>query len=354
MRENRKIAIIGHFGAQENFLDGQTIRTRIFYDELRKATDWKIQVVDTYYRKTNPVKLAWETFTALITTKDIVVLLSRNGMHFYFPILKFMSKLFGTRVYHNAIGGGLAGYVNEHPELRECLKAFRENWVQGQNMKDDLAKQGVYNVEVLPNFKRLNVVPESELCLPTVPPYRFCTFSRVMREKGIETAIEAIEAINAKAGYTLCTLDIYGKVDDTYQERFDLVMEKATAAIRYGGMIPFDKSVEAIKDYYALLFPTYWEGEGFAGTVVDAFSAGLPVIATDWNCNSEVIEHGMSGILYPNGEITNLQQAIEWAIENPVEVSNMKKRCVRSVQRFQPDHYVKWIVDRISSGFEVS
>ena len=35
MGRNKKIAIIGHFGGNENILDGQTIKTKILYDELR-------------------------------------------------------------------------------------------------------------------------------------------------------------------------------------------------------------------------------------------------------------------------------------------------------------------------------
>ena len=30
-----------------------------------------------------------------------------------------------------------------------------------------------------------------------------------------------------------------------------------------------------------MLFPTYWHGEGFPGIVIDAFVAGLLVVATD-------------------------------------------------------------------------
>lgn len=38
--KNNKIAIIGHFGGNEERLDGQTIKTKILYDELKSATEW--------------------------------------------------------------------------------------------------------------------------------------------------------------------------------------------------------------------------------------------------------------------------------------------------------------------------
>lgn len=170
-------------------------------------------------------------------------------------------------------------------------------------MKGRLEKQGIENCEVMPNFKRLSIASIDISKQKFSEPYRFCIFSRVMREKGIEDAIDAIESINEEAGKEICSLDIYGRIDDGYVERFEKVLKQVTNAIQYKGMVPYDKSVDAIKDYYALLFPTYWKGEGFPGTIVDAFSAGLPVIATNWNCNGEIVSDRVNGILYPNEEI---------------------------------------------------
>ena len=35
MEKDRKIGIIGHFGGTENILDGQTIKTKILYNEIK-------------------------------------------------------------------------------------------------------------------------------------------------------------------------------------------------------------------------------------------------------------------------------------------------------------------------------
>ena len=344
MRKNRSVTIIGHFGANETILDGQTVKTKILYDELSKTTGWKIRKVDTYFRRKNPAKLAWDTLVGLCASKDVFILLSINGMRLYFPLLYVWARLFGTRVYHDVIGGNLAGYVDKYPRFRKYLNAFRANWVETGTMKKGLEERGVINATVVPNFKRLNVVTPEELPEKMGEPVRFCTFSRVMKEKGIEDAIQAVESINAKAGKTVCKLDIFGRVDDGYTQRFREVMQNATDAVKYCGMVPFDKSVERIKEYDALLFPTYWDGEGFAGTIVDAFSAGLPVLATDWNCNGEIVENMVNGILYPNEQIANLEEAITWMLEHPTEAVQMKNACIRSAHTYQPDAYIKDMV----------
>lgn len=346
-RKNKKIGIIGHFGGKENILDGQTIKTKILHEELSKAIDWKIMKVDTYYKKKNPVKLLIDTFKCLFSTKDIIVLLSGNGMKFYFPILSFFAQKFHTNIYHDVIGGNLDVYVSKYPKFKKYLNSFQINWVETAGMKGKLEKQGIENCEVMPNFKRLPIVSNDVTKMNFSEPYCFCIFSRVMKEKGIEEAIKTIEEINEEAGRTVCKLDIYGRIDDGYVKRFDEILQRVTSAICYKGMVPYDKSVDAIKDYYALLFPTHWNGEGFPGTIVDAFSAGIPVIATDWNCNGEIVDNGINGILYPNEEIKTLKDAIICIIKNNCEMIAMKKQCIKTAKKYQPNMYVKRIVERI-------
>ena len=66
--KNKKISIIGHFGGNENILDGQTIKTKILYDELKNATDWKIKKVDTYYKRKKSLKLIKDLIIAILMT----------------------------------------------------------------------------------------------------------------------------------------------------------------------------------------------------------------------------------------------------------------------------------------------
>ena len=346
--KNKKIAIIGHFGGNENILDGQTIKTKILYDELKNATDWDIRKVDTYYKSKKPIKLLLESIITLFSTRDVIVLLSGNGMKFYFPLLSFFAKVFRTRIYHDVIGGNLDTYVQKYPKFKFYLNSFKANWVETESLKRKLEENGVYNCKVIPNFKRLDIAEiRSE---KYEEPYRFCIFSRVMKEKGIEDAIEAIQHINAEEGRETCKLDIYGRIDESYIERFESLMDKVTPAVRYMGMVPYDESAKAISGYYALLFPTYWNGEGFPGTIVDAFSAGLPVVATDWNCNAEIVKDRVNGILYPSAEFPDLKAAIRWLIANNDSIVQMKKQCIIASRNYQPEKHIDMIVKLIKQG----
>ncbi len=344
MKNKKTISIIGHFGGQENFLDGQTVKTKILYDELQSVTNWKIKKVDTYYKKNNPIKLLWQTLVSLFTTKDIIILLSGNGMKFYFPLLHFWSKIFHTRIYHDVIGGNLSDYVVKFPKYKKYLNSFKVNWVETHNMKVNLENLGVENAEVLPNFKKLENVNAT---VYGDDVFRFCTFSRVMREKGIETAVEAVKKINSEYGKKVCSLTVYGSIDAGYAEAFEKLSETFGEDIAYGGLVPFANSVSVLKNYYSLLFPTFWDGEGFPGTILDAYASAIPVIASDWNYNRELVKHMGTGIIYPEDNMKDLYDAVKWAIEHRDEMNKMRVNCEKEYLQYRPESVIKVIKEKL-------
>ncbi|MCC8101278.1 MAG: glycosyltransferase family 4 protein [Clostridiales bacterium] len=344
-----KIAIIGHFGGGKQFTDGQTVKTVALYNELKQVPNLKIEIVDTYYKSKRPILLLAKTIKELIWTKNIVVLLSQNGLRFYLPILCFASGILRTRVYHDVIGGNLSSYIDKYPKYEKYLNSFRLNYVETNLLKEELEERGIRNVEILPNFRRLSILNEKELKSKYDEPYTFCPYSRVIKEKGIEDAIYAVEACNAEAGRTVCRLDIYGPVGLDYQEEFNTVMKKATDAVRYCGEVPSARAIETLKDYYAVLFPTFWPSESQAGTISESFSAGVPVIATDWRCNHEMIRNGYNGMLYPSETVKTLKEGIFWIIGQKNQILEIKNNCLQSALYYQPDEHIKKMIETIGS-----
>ena len=344
MKNKKKIAIIGHFGGNEDFLDGQTVKTKVLYNELNATGNWNIKKVDTYYKKKHPVKLMLQSIWTVFTKKNVIVLLSGNGMKFYFPMLYVSSKIFGTNVFHDVIGGNLDVYVKNNPSFCKYLNAFKVNWVETNSMKAKLEAVGLKNAEVLPNFKKLESIPASPYEEET---FRFCTFSRVMKEKGIETAIQAVKKINSEYGKPMCSLTIYGAVDAGYVDAFEKLSETFGEDVLYGGLVPFSDSVSVLKNYYALLFPTFWTGEGFPGTILDAYASAIPVIASDWNYNRELVKHMNTGIIYPEGNMENLYDSVKWAIVHRGEMNMMRANCEKEYLQYKPENVIKVITEKL-------
>ena len=207
-------------------------------------------------------------------------------------------------------------------------------------MKAELEEQGFANVSVLPNFKKLQLIKEEELVFATGEPYKLCTFSRVLKEKGIEDAVNAVKMVNEALGRTAYCLDIYGKVDARYEEEFAAFSKTFPDYIRYMGAADGSKSTAIIKDYFALLFPTYYHGEGYPGTLLDAFSAGVPAIASDWHYNPEIVDED-KGFIYETKNVEALAQILRSLHKNPDGIFARKKPCLEYAQTMKPENIIK-------------
>lgn len=340
-----KIGIIGHFGGSKEFLDGQTVKTKILYQELKNIGQ-DMFCVDTYYNNTNRVKLLLDSLKCILKCKTIIILLSGNGMRIYFPMMYLAKKLFGRKIFHDVIGGNLAEYVDKYPEYKKYLNSFDGNWVEFEQLKKKLEHQKITNCKVIPNFKKLNIFA-AHLTIDEATMHKLCMFSRVMREKGITDAIQAVHYHNKKSDFKFF-LEIWGPVDDRYEDEFEDLIKKYPLDFKYMGKVNYSLSVETLTDHLALLFPTFWEGEGFPGTIVDAYAAGLPVIASKWNANAELIDDFKTGWVYPNSHCKDLASSLEWMSMHSNELIEMRRNAHQKAIEYIPEKWIDVILNEIT------
>ena len=346
----KKIAIIGHFGGKENFFDGQTIKTKNLELLLSGQPNLSIRRVDTYYAKRNKIKLFIDTLRALFCCEHIFLLVSVNGMKFFLPLLHYLNRITKKHIYHYVIGSELLELIEQDKRKIKYLNSLDANWFEYESGTRCLQQYGVKNVVTLPNFKNITPISEVSQYCSEKRTYQFCTFSRVMREKGITEAIETIVRINQERQAELVHLDIYGPIDQSYQEEFDQLLAMHSSCVTYKGCVDSQKSVDVLKDYYALLFPTRWAGEGVPGTIIDAFAAGLPVIATDWNANKEIIKNMSSGIIYPSDNLDTLYDSVVWAIKNVDALNRMRVEARNQFTRYMPETILEFILNTINKN----
>lgn len=226
-----KVGIIGHLGGQKNFTDGQTVKTKALVDGLRNKGYSNLIIADTYYMRKNLVVFFYQLLLVTLTTDDMIVLLSNRGRKLLFP---FLSKLSSKKkIYHYSIGGKLAQEAEKDLKYRKQISSFRANWVESRKIAQKLNELGVSNASYLPNFKCIKQLNALELENYSKEPYRFCMFSRVVPEKGVEDAIRAIRHVNETIGRLVATLDIYGPVEDIYSERFQWVLKNMGGGTRH-------------------------------------------------------------------------------------------------------------------------
>ena len=334
----RRIGFIGRIDPDETMVDGQTVKTRTLYRYLvRRFGASSVRAVDTrdYRRETG--RVVRELIRCLHECDDVVVLLSSGGRRALFPILRLASAALGVRVYHDLIGGALADDVEADASGRlvRHLNSFEVNWVETRALADRLRALGVRNASHLPNFKDVDDV-DVDPRVPPGPPYRLCALSRVTPEKGIDNAVRAVAAINGD-GPPVVTLDVFGPIEPSYEERFRRLVD-SVPHVRYAGRVPPERAAAAVSGHFALIFPTEWIGEGVPGTIIDAMHAGLPVVASRWPYYCEMLQDGVTGLSYDFDRPELLEATIRELIALPEEeLAAMRRATLERARAYAPE-----------------
>lgn len=343
----KRVCIIGHFGHGENLLNGQTVKTKIVTKEIVKELGKKeVSCIDTHGGVKALISAFRHALIALKYHKNIIIMPAENGLRIFAPLLVLLNLLFHRKLHYVVIGGWLPEFLKKRKKLTKALMSFDGIYVETNTMRKALEAQGFNDVYVMPNFKDLNILKESELVYHHTEPYRLCTFSRVMKEKGIEDAVNAVKTVNEHFGRIVYTLDIYGQVDSAQTEWFNELKSTFPLYIKYGEFVHFDKSVEVLKNYFALLFPTYYEGEGFAGTLLDAMAAGVPVIASDWRYNPEIVNE-KTGYVYPVHDNHAFVTTLISVGNNSDLLLSKKSDCLKEAEKYRAENVIQCLTSKL-------
>lgn len=345
-----KISVIGAFGFGREMRDGQTVKTKETYKLLtEKYGKEAVYAVDTLGWSKAPWRLFHGVVCAARNSECVIMLPARNALK-VIPYLLLFTKKNSTKVFYSVIGGWLPEFLQDKPQLSKLLKRLNGIWVETNTMKRKLDADGFGNITVVPNFKDLNVLEKEELVYPELSPMRLCIFSRINKMKGIEDAVRAIKEVNAESGRTVYTLDMYGLISDEFKQDFDKLCKEAPSYIQYKGCIPPEQSVGVIKNYFALLFPTLYPTEGIPGTIIDAYSAGVPVISAKWNSFVDIVDESKTGIGFTLGDFNSLKSALKEIAIAPEVLCNMKPECLKKAKVYSPETTKELILRLLTRG----
>ena len=339
-----KICIIGAFDFVNLPTGGQPVKSRELYYALQNIYGHEnVIYVETYGWKKHPLKMLLKIEKYARKSKAIIMLPAHHGVEIFSRILAFYKIHRGSKIFYDVIGGWLPDKTARNPCLLKKLKVFDGIWVETSSMKNALELQGLNNVCVLPNFKKLDILSECELKFDISYPLKICTFSRVTKQKGIEEAIKAVRHLNEEFEKEVYHLDIYGQIDDEYREEFEKLTKLYDQEITYCGVVEPNKSVDTIKEYFALLFPTLFYTEGLPGTIIDAYASGVPIITSLWKNANDIFIENITGWGYEFGNREGLISLLRKAAMSPDEFLKMKSSALNMAKKYHPDTVMKLI-----------
>lgn len=331
LKSRNKIVLIGAIHIGHKPMCGETMKNQLFLKRFSELFD-RVVPVDTYEWKKRPLCLVKLLIVILVNPKAKYIISASGSSRF---LINFFNRSFLKReVYFWVVGGDLPIAVKNGKYNIDALNSLRHILVQGPSMVDDLKALGVDNSVYVPNSKPITYLPKI-LRHVQDEPYRFIFLSRVHPDKGIGEIIEASSILDNSGFAGKYCIDFYGSKDPAYTAIFDGLISKKEC-LKYRGYLDLtsDSGYEILSTYDVMLFPTYWRGEGFPGVVLDANIAGLPIIASNWNLNAEVVEDGKTGIIIPARDSRALATAMQNVITGTVDLIKMKNECVDYVQQF--------------------
>ena len=346
-----KLCIIGAFGFDrlQQTTGGQPVKTRqIYYTLSNHFGEENVSFIETYGWKSAPYKMVKDVLKAAKTHDAIIMLPAHRGVQIFARLLLYCKKKYGIKIFYDVIGGWLPEKTGKDKRLKKLLLQFNGVWVETKSMKDALNQQGFSNVTVVPNFRRMQILTQEQRSNEFGYPLKMCTFSRVMREKGIEVAVDSVQWVNNCLGYPAIALDIYGPIDPVDADWFELIKAKLNESITYQGCVDPVKSTTVLKNYFCLLFPTRFFTEGIPGTIIDAYASGLPVVSSKWKNFNDVIDDGVTGIGYEFDNEAALYEVLMRIVNNPKQIEEMREACCKKAECFHEDYALQLILKALN------
>lgn len=345
----KKIGICGNFSFGNKPEGGQTIRTHIITEELiSKYGKEQVECIDTHNWKKNKFKLFYNCLKISFTCKNVFILPAHNGITVFIPLFVLLTKVLKKKLHYIVVGAWLADDLKKNRALLKQTKNIDYIYVQTDTLKNKLKELDVFkNVYSMPNFKSINPLGLEELVHKFEQPYKVCMLSRVNERKGIENAIKVVSQINNNSGKIKILLDIYGPVEKCYEYKFNQILDGNSDFVSYRGSVNYDKTIDVLKNYYLLLFPTKYYTEGFPGTIIDAFLSGLPVLASRWESCYDIIEEGVTGMTYEFNNDDDFYNKLSALISDQEKVQNMKENCLKEAKKYTSESALKNLLNNL-------
>ena len=153
---------------------------------------------------------------------------------------------------------------------------------------------------------------------------RFVFLSQVKKEKGVEYLLKSFSQLDSSYH-----IDIYGPLVGVNADRLD------TEHSSYKGSVSPENVCSVLSTYDVLILPTYWKNEGYPGIIIEAFSVGIPVIATTVGGIHEIVKDKYNGLLVPPKDVEALCDAIKYFNES--NYKDMARNAFESFKDFDSE-----------------
>ncbi len=225
---------------------------------------------------------------------------SNNSLVLLGPIMVILSKLLNKKTSIRKFAGNLdAIYKNSNflkkMIIKYVLKNTNANFFETKYLVEYFHKFNKHTYW-FPNVRKQTIA----LQLPRNFNKRFIYIGTINEEKGIDDIIAIADKLDND-----CTLDLYGPILEGKYSKKAFKQQK----VNYIDALNPTDVLKVLNTYDVLILPSY--REGYPGVIIEAFSLGIPVIATKLEGIMEMVQDGVNGLLIDVKNRQQLKSAIE-------------------------------------------
>lgn len=329
----KQILIYGYFGYFTNQIDGQTIKTREIHELIKsKLKDETILQFDTQVFKKNKFKI-FKVFSLLHKSKLLICLPGKNNLRYIFPFIFIYCKLFNIKIIYAVVGGWLADFIKTKPILEFILKKIDFILVESNSLKGKLETEFKYNnINVLPNFR--SVLFEPQLKKDSI--FKIVFMARIVKQKGVDFIFDFARYYKKNNIKFPIEINFYGPISEKFKKSFYLNVNKYPY-VRYGGIVEPKDVYNILANHDVLVLPSYYEGEGFPGSIIDAYIAGIPVIVSKWKDFPEFVDDGLTGFTFDLSSPESFFDYILLLQRDNKLLTNMKRQSKIKADEYSPE-----------------
>ena len=296
----KKAIVIGAYGSQTSQLDGQTVKTRSVYNLLKNRFVGKVAKTDTLEIKRKPWLLLNMVYQ-LLTCNYIILIPSVRSLTFLLPALFYLSKLLQFDIICICIGGKQEEFFNGtftgkphywHMKLCRQIKAFLPEM---NAVNEGLKRNCLFrNTAVFPNFRRYEdvIIPCNHY-----RDLKIVFMARIRKDKGYPAVFMLADYIQQEN--LSATITFFGPIAPECDADFNALLSSHDQVTSYGGILNPKDIQKTLSQYDVMVLPTTHYTEGFPGSVLDVYIAGIPVVVTEWEYAREFVDDGETGFVVP-------------------------------------------------------
>jgi glycosyltransferase involved in cell wall biosynthesis len=161
---------------------------------------------------------------------------------------------------------------------------------------------------------------------------------RLDPEKGVQTLLEAWRHLDFPL-----KIRGHGRLSESARQ---FVRQHSMDNVEFIGRLEEDELFSLIRNARFLVMPSEGYYETFGMVIVEAYSRGIPVVASKIGVMPELVSDTQTGLLFEAGNALDLSKKARWMWDHPEDANGMGRNGLALYEeRFTPERYYKTLVD---------